>query len=524
MKVFQVLSLLGLTLWLAASSAAQSVGGGLQGVNLAWNRSADASVTGYAIYYGKPLVFTNKLNVGNVSRATIPNLEVGTAYIFYVKSYNAAGRESDPSNLIIHTPLPPTPPAAPSHLSATVVGGFIVRLQWRNNASAVEGFYVDRSVDGINYERIGTWGPMATNAFISGNLPAGTYPYWFRVSAFRGSLVSTSSQVLTAGTNRADLVLTGLSYAPVAPVVGTPVSFQATVKNQGAAYTPQGLNVMVTFSINGLPAVTWCRLTNSLAPGASVTVTAQEGIAGLASWAALAGLQTVIATVDAAGAIAEADEDNNTFQTTIPVALPTAPMVNILVNRTTLQEGDPAGVVVTLQRSGLTLLPLTVAVQAAGRVGFLGLPTLVVIPAGQSATSFTVTPVHNPLLTGRRTAELRVVPNINYQLGTLSKTLTVEDRDIDTDRDGMSDASEQLAGTQANNAASNLKITRIVPGPNNQVTLHWSSVPGVTYRVLSRALHETDWTQVSPVITANSAGSSWTLTATNPAAIYGLGL
>jgi hypothetical protein len=317
MKFYKVLSALCLSFLFClqgSSILAQSIVGASQSVTLAWNPSSDAAVAGYAIYSGKLLIFTNRQNLGNVSSATITNLDLGIPYVFFIKAYDATGRESEPSNLIIHTPL----------------------------------------------------------------------------------------------------------------------------------------------------------------------------------------------------------------------ASPTAPSVSIALNRSTLPETDSAGAVVTIQRSGLTLLPLVVALRTEGNakpgINFQGLPAIITFLPGQSSVSYPVTPIRDRLVTGNKTAVLSLIPNINYQIGTSSPTLTIEDQDFDTDHDGMSDAAEQLAGTATHNAASNLKITRIVPGPNSQVTFHWNSVPGVSYRVLSKALHEPNWTPVSPAIIANGTSSTWTLTATNPSAIYGLGL
>lgn len=74
-------------------------------VTLAWSPSPDTNVTGYHLYYGDlASTLTNKLNAGNALSTTVSNLQVGVTYFFFATAYNAAGAESDPSNLITYAP------------------------------------------------------------------------------------------------------------------------------------------------------------------------------------------------------------------------------------------------------------------------------------------------------------------------------------------------------------------------------------------------------------------------------------
>jgi hypothetical protein len=64
-----------------------------------WNSSPDPNVAGYNIYYGTTSqTYTSMISVGNVTNATIGNLEPGTTYYFAAKSYDADGNESLFSN------------------------------------------------------------------------------------------------------------------------------------------------------------------------------------------------------------------------------------------------------------------------------------------------------------------------------------------------------------------------------------------------------------------------------------------
>jgi len=72
---------------------------------LTWNNSPDATVAGYAIYYGiVGAAATNRLDVGMTNVVTLKNLLSSLHYFFYVAAYNGQGIESPPSNVMPYTP------------------------------------------------------------------------------------------------------------------------------------------------------------------------------------------------------------------------------------------------------------------------------------------------------------------------------------------------------------------------------------------------------------------------------------
>src|SRR5207244_154249 len=80
-------------------------------VSLVWNASSGTNVAGYNVYYGvASRTYTNKVNVGNVTNATISGLIEGTTYFFAVTAYDQYGLESDYSNEMSYM-VPVTPPA-----------------------------------------------------------------------------------------------------------------------------------------------------------------------------------------------------------------------------------------------------------------------------------------------------------------------------------------------------------------------------------------------------------------------------
>ena len=80
-----------------------------QSVTLAWNASPKLGVTGYNVYYRTVVeVRALSFNVGNVTTATVSNLNDATTYFFSVTAYNSAGLESQRSSEISYTtPSPP---------------------------------------------------------------------------------------------------------------------------------------------------------------------------------------------------------------------------------------------------------------------------------------------------------------------------------------------------------------------------------------------------------------------------------
>lgn len=79
-------------------------------IPLAWTPGVDPNITGYKIYYGLASgVYTNSVDVGNVTNATITGLSGNTTYYFAATAYNADGTLSDFSNeSTVDVMTPPT--------------------------------------------------------------------------------------------------------------------------------------------------------------------------------------------------------------------------------------------------------------------------------------------------------------------------------------------------------------------------------------------------------------------------------
>jgi len=92
---------LGGLLILAAPSTTVQAG---QSVTLAWDQSTYPTVAGYDIYCGGASgTYTNMINAGNATNATISGLIAGTTYYFAATTYSSLGVESPFSSEVSYT-------------------------------------------------------------------------------------------------------------------------------------------------------------------------------------------------------------------------------------------------------------------------------------------------------------------------------------------------------------------------------------------------------------------------------------
>jgi len=168
-----------------------------------------------------------------------------------------------------------------------------------------------------------------------------------------------------------DLVVTDVSWAPTAPVAGTPVRFRATVKNQGPAATQGGVVHGVSFRVDGRPVTFADSWTAALPPGGTVTLTANGGPTG-ETWAATAGRHTVEARVDDVNRLAEADETNNARSRALDVgaAQGRSDLVVTAVTATPASPAPGAAVVfrATVKNQGTSATPAGTVHRVAFRV------------------------------------------------------------------------------------------------------------------------------------------------------------
>ena len=108
-----VLCLLSLGLPLIVPATAADLPATPPSINLIWNANPEPELAGYKVYYGTASgVYTQSVDIGNQTAATLTNLSVGVTYFSVVTAYDAQRLESPPSVEISFTPaaLPPVPP------------------------------------------------------------------------------------------------------------------------------------------------------------------------------------------------------------------------------------------------------------------------------------------------------------------------------------------------------------------------------------------------------------------------------
>lgn len=146
-------------------------------------------------------------NVDTVENVFVQNPEAGTWLVQVAAS--AVNQDSHVETGVVDADYalvvsgvglaaPPTPPAAPTGLTANAVSSSQINLTWADNSGNETGFEVDRSTDGVNFAQIATTGANVTT-YASTGLAAST-TYWYRVRATNGAGDSGDSNIASATT------------------------------------------------------------------------------------------------------------------------------------------------------------------------------------------------------------------------------------------------------------------------------------------------------------------------------------
>nr|BFE68195.1 hypothetical protein GCM10020092_014960 [Actinoplanes digitatis] len=137
-------------------------------------------------------------------------------------------------------------------------------------------------------------------------------------------------QVLGGWAPNPDLVVTAATWTPAAPNEATAITLSATVKNQGTAAAPAtGVDFRLGGTVAGSAPV------GALAVGTSTTVSASVGARPMGSY-------SVAAVVDPANAVAEQNNENNTFTAPTQLVVGQAPGPDLQVLGITTNPANPA--------------------------------------------------------------------------------------------------------------------------------------------------------------------------------------
>ena len=105
------LCLLSIGLPLIVPATASDLSATTPSIDLIWNANPEPELVGYKVYYGTASgVYTQSVDIGNQTTATLTNLSEGVTYFSVVTAYDAERLESPPSVEISFTPVAPPPP------------------------------------------------------------------------------------------------------------------------------------------------------------------------------------------------------------------------------------------------------------------------------------------------------------------------------------------------------------------------------------------------------------------------------
>jgi hypothetical protein len=164
------------------------------GATLVWDPNpASEGVEGYKVYMASGGITNAPINVGNVTRMPLTNIEPESRHQIFVTAYNAAG-ESDPSDSLFYTapPIPPGPVVLSNSLKR-IGSTWQIDLAWREVAEkyAVKGYWITVNQDGKRFTNL-----MTTNLSASLIVPAKS-PTTIYLQASNYVSLSSSTPVAT---------------------------------------------------------------------------------------------------------------------------------------------------------------------------------------------------------------------------------------------------------------------------------------------------------------------------------------
>jgi titin len=167
-------------------------------VTLNWTDNS-TNETGFAIERRNGAgVFVQIATVGaNVTAFLDTTVQPKTTYTYRVRAFNVAGFSLYSNEATAITPG--EIPEAPSNLRVTQITRTSIRIRWDDNSNNEQGFYIERSPNGINgWTRVGTT-VRNDNNFNNTGLARRT-TYYYRVQAFNVDGVTAYTNIVSATT------------------------------------------------------------------------------------------------------------------------------------------------------------------------------------------------------------------------------------------------------------------------------------------------------------------------------------
>ncbi|MEV5686704.1 discoidin domain-containing protein [Streptomyces sp. NPDC052164] len=345
-------------------------------VKLTWSASFDnTGVTGYEIYANSTL---RGSVAGNVTTYT-DTQPAATTVSYVVRAKDAAGNRSGDSNSVTRngsgsagSNLAVGKPISASSVVHTFVaanandnsvttywegagGSYPSTLTVKLGANAdISGLVLKLNPDNAWSARgqtIEVLGREQSATSFTGLVAAKSYPFdpasgnsvtvpvtarvadvQLRFTANTGSSAGQIAefQVVGVPAPNPDLVVTGLTASPAAPVESDDITLRATVRNSGPLAAPAG---KVDFRLGGTKTVT--APVGALAAGAQTTVSASIG-------ARDAGTYPLSAVVDEANEVIEQNESNNTFTSPDPLVVKPVASSDLIAAAVNTSPSSPA--------------------------------------------------------------------------------------------------------------------------------------------------------------------------------------
>jgi hypothetical protein len=160
-------------------------------IQLAWDASPDPAVAGYALYCrSADSSVAIRLDAGAAQAITIPNLLVGSNYIFWVVAYDGDGVESAPSD-----PIAYNPPAL-SHLRLSQQTDGTVTVEFRAAAGSLCRVECTSTLTSPQWEAVGDAIADANGNVVVNDPPSGRPVMRF----YRGTLLIPCARETRVGT------------------------------------------------------------------------------------------------------------------------------------------------------------------------------------------------------------------------------------------------------------------------------------------------------------------------------------
>ena len=177
-------------------------------INLSWQDNA-GNESGFEVHRATPWpssAFTLRAKLPtNTIAFSDTGLTNSTQYCYKVRAFQTKGFKtyfsafSAIACVATAAPPPPPQPRAPSGVSAALVPGIRVRVQWADNSTNEDGFRVERSADQVTWATVATIGPSSdTSVSFTDDTWTIEQQACYRVFAFNAAGDSPAAAACTA--------------------------------------------------------------------------------------------------------------------------------------------------------------------------------------------------------------------------------------------------------------------------------------------------------------------------------------